>query len=348
MANMVLFGILGLVLCLDSLAEMLNLRIKNNRLQTKVLGRISIRFSLYLMAFMWLFLDALNWMVKFPITLAFLLIIFNGAHQIHSKQQKKSWFYTLKQLLQQSALILLLLFALVLFFFIMHPLLLLGLVWVLAVALYLLFPKIAQRVLNKKFRMIPYIHHMDETHFNKASIATDIFMVDSKKISIGLNAMVLGLGSKAYLLISRRLLSSMSSSSIEGIMAHELGHVYKKHLIKRITLAMISLHLILIANIFVVQVLYDQTLNLESMTLVFILGFLLLRVSLLAIIHQMHQHEYQADDIAADLGYKKALYEALKNLKYYTDDDHYHLWYARFYRTHPPIKLRLEKLKNYV
>ena len=342
----VLFSIIGMLILLDSTVDALNLNIERYPYRHKTIARMVIRGAFYLLAFFWLFWDVTNIYMQIAPTVILLLLAFMATVYGDKAFNLKRILFTLKQTSQQILLWGIALFTMVFFYFIMNPILLVLLFWVFIVGFYVLFPKIAATILKKKFRLVPYRHHMDAALFESLGLSKKVYMVDAKKISIGLNAMVLGLGTKAHLLMSRRLLATMTSASTEGVIAHELGHIQKKHLYKRVTAVLIGLHILLIANIFVTQYFFDQAMLVEHIVSLGFMNFIFIRLAQFVIIRQMHKHEFEADHVAKKLGYGLTLRDALKKLKTFTDDDFFHSLYAKWYRTHPPIKQRMAVLKQ--
>lgn len=342
----ILFSMVGILILLDSTIDALNLNIERYPYRNKTIARMVIKGALYLIAFLWLFVELSNIYRHIILTIVLLLLAFIATLYANRAFKLKRIFFSIKQIFQQLLLWGMAALIMIFFYFFIHPILLLVLTWVFIVGFYLLFPKIAAYILKRKFRLVPYRHHMPPTLFETLGLSQNVYMLDAKRISLGMNAMVLGLGKKAHLLMSRRLLSTMTSSSTEGVIAHELGHIQKKHLFKRITGIIIAIHVLMIVNVFVTQYFFNQVITIDHIVRLILINIIFIRLLQFIIIRQMHRHEFQADHAAKELGYQWALKDALKHLGTFTDDEYYHRLYAKWYRTHPPIIERIKVLKQ--
>ncbi len=200
--------------------------------------------------------------------------------------------------------------------------------------------------LNKKFRIIPYDHGINKAIFEMARTPSSVAMLDSKRVDIGLNALYMRLGNFVHLYVSRKLLSTLKSTEIEGIIAHELGHAYHRHLSKRLAMFIFFIVVVLCLNIGLsvsTQALYG---SFEGLSRVFLYNVIFLIGMKQVTIRLMHKQEYEADDFAKKQGYAPALQSALSTIYFRVDEKKFDPLYTRFSRTHPPIMNRIDKLKS--
>jgi STE24 endopeptidase len=185
--------------------------------------------------------------------------------------------------------------------------------------------------------------------------ASGVFVMDGSRRSSHGNAYFTGLGKNKRIVFYDTLLSQLSPEQIEAVLAHELGHFKRRHIIKRIAL-MFVLSLVMLA---LLAVLKDSTwfyhgLGVASQTdaSALALFFLALPVFLFPLSPLMsvysRKHEFEADAFAAELTHPGHLVSALvrlyrDNAATLTPDPIYSL----FYDSHPKAVERIEKLASY-
>jgi STE24 endopeptidase len=151
------------------------------------------------------------------------------------------------------------------------------------------------------------------------------------------------------------LLESMSHREIVAVLAHEVGHWKKKHVMKRIILTeVVALGGIFLAYKLLAWEGLPGMIGLEQGSFyvrVFILGFLssLLLFPLTPALSLLsRKHEWQADTFACELtGRPLDLAEALIKLsRENLANLHPHPLYAAFYYSHPPVVERVRSLRE--
>ena len=182
-----------------------------------------------------------------------------------------------------------------------------------------------------------------------------VLQVDASKRSRHSNAYFSGIGRVKRIVLFDTLLESMSSSEIIAVLAHEVGHWKKKHVLKRIILT----ETVALGGIFLAY----KLLNWEGLpgmiglhegsfyVRLVILGFLgsLLIFPLTPALSLLsRKHEWQADRFACGLtGRPLDLANALIKLsKENLSNLHPHPLYAAFYYSHPPVVQRVGRLRD--
>jgi STE24 endopeptidase len=184
--------------------------------------------------------------------------------------------------------------------------------------------------------------------------AKGIYQVDEGKRSKHTNAYFTGIGKTKRIVLFDTLLTSHSSEEILSVLAHEIGHWNKKHILKQLVF-MIAASLIVFYCIYYIvglPVLYrafnlPQTPVYAGLFLVSVyfscFGFFLGPIGA----GIMRRFEREADQMAVELtGTSKYMISALKRLaKDNLANLHPHPLYVWFYYSHPPLLQRIETLR---
>jgi STE24 endopeptidase len=184
--------------------------------------------------------------------------------------------------------------------------------------------------------------------------AKGIYQVDEGKRSKHTNAYFTGMGKTKRIVLYDTLLSSHTQEEIVSVLAHEIGHWKKKHIIKQLAF-MVLASLILFYLVYLIvswPPLYGafgmiQTPVYAGLFLVSLYlaagGFFFSPTGSAITRH----FEREADRMAFDLtGTAKPMVSALKRLaKDNLSNLHPHPWYVRFYYSHPPLTERIEYLQ---
>ncbi|HED06281.1 MAG TPA: M48 family peptidase, partial [Ignavibacteria bacterium] len=156
------------------------------------------------------------------------------------------------------------------------------------------------------------------------------------------------------ILLSDTLLEKYSDDEIETVIAHELGHYKKKHIMKNILINTVSSFLIL----FLISYLYQISLKwfgFESITEIAALPLLALWGMVIGFIEMplsniiSRRFEYQADEYAVQAtGKKEAFISTLEKLtEQNLGDKEPHPFVEWFFYSHPSIKKRVNAVNNY-
>ncbi len=185
--------------------------------------------------------------------------------------------------------------------------------------------------------------------------AKGVFQVDAGKRSRHTNAYFTGLGRTKRIVLYDTLLEAHDEEEILSILAHEIGHWKKKHVLKQIMI-MECLTLLVLGGIFFLlqwPLLY-QTFGFPPSApyAVLFLIFLLVEPVLFFLTPLMsfisRQYEREADRYAVALiGTGRHLARAMKKLaKDNLANLHPHPWYAWFYYSHPVLVERISTLQK--
>ncbi|MBE8221332.1 MAG: M48 family metallopeptidase [Bdellovibrionales bacterium] len=179
-----------------------------------------------------------------------------------------------------------------------------------------------------------------------------VFLMDGSKRSSHGNAYLSGLGSKKRIVFFDTLLKQLTTTEVESVLAHELGHFYHKH-IQKFLLRYVAISFV---AFFILGQLLNATwfhkgLGVEG---TFIWNFLILFSLSLSIFTfwmspfinlSSRKNEFEADQFAkqkasaSDL--KTALLKLSKdNASTLTPDP----WYATYHYSHPDILTRIKKI----
>jgi STE24 endopeptidase len=190
---------------------------------------------------------------------------------------------------------------------------------------------------------------------NKAGLkAKGIYQVDEGKRSKHTNAYFTGIGKTKRIVLYDTLLSSHTPEEIVAVLAHEIGHWKKKHILKQLSF-MIVASLILLYCVYLIvnwQALYNAFgLNYQPVYAGLFLvslyfgaaGFFLSPIGAAI----TRRYEREADRMAFELtGTALPMINALKRLaKDNLTNLHPHPFYVWFYYSHPPLIERIEYLQ---
>lgn len=185
--------------------------------------------------------------------------------------------------------------------------------------------------------------------------ASGVYVMDGSRRSSHGNAYFTGLGSSKRIVFFDTLLAQLGPEQIEAVLAHELGHFKRHHIVKRIALmAVLSLALLALLAWLKQAPWFYAALGVAdaSDAAALALFFLVLPVFLFPLSPLMslysRKHEFEADAYAAGLTQPDHLVSALvrlyrDNAATLTPDPVYSL----FHDSHPKAVERIEKLESY-
>lgn len=184
--------------------------------------------------------------------------------------------------------------------------------------------------------------------------AQGLFVMDGSRRSAHGNAYFTGFGKTKRIVFFDTLLERLSINEIEAVLAHELGHFKRRHVVKRIvaTFAM-SLAFLWLLGVLMQTTWFYQGLGVTtpSTALALLLFFMVLPVFsfLLGPIMSAYsrKHEFEADAYAAKQTDATDLVNALvklyqDNAATLTPDP----LYSKFYDSHPPAMVRISHLQS--
>jgi len=185
--------------------------------------------------------------------------------------------------------------------------------------------------------------------------AKGIYQVDEGKRSKHTNAYFTGIGKTKRIVLFDTLLASHSPEEILAVLAHEIGHWKKKHILKQL-IFMIAASLVGLYFVYLIvnwPPLYStfglkQTPVYAGLLLVSLylscIGFFFSPLGAMI----TRRYEREADKMARDLtGTSEPMINALKRLaKDNLSNLHPHPFYVWFYYSHPPLIERIEYLRS--
>jgi STE24 endopeptidase len=194
-----------------------------------------------------------------------------------------------------------------------------------------------------------------EALLNKCGFsASGLFVMDGSKRSSHGNAYFTGFGKTKRIVFFDTLLQRLSPGEIDAVLAHELGHFKKRHVLKRIAYTfIISLGFLwLLAQLLHAEWFYAGLgVSTQSTAIALLLFFMVLPVFTF-LLHPIasaysRKHEFEADEYAAQQTDANELVNALvklyqDNAKTLTPDP----LYATFYESHPPAPIRIAHLQK--
>jgi len=183
-------------------------------------------------------------------------------------------------------------------------------------------------------------------------LSKGILVMDGSRRSSHGNAYFTGLGNNKQIVFFDNLLDSLEEEEVEAVLAHELGHFKKKHIIKRlITMTFMTLAAFAMLGWLMQQEWFYNGLGMTTPSIYAALvlfsiaspafTFFLSQISAMI----SRKHEFEADDYAAEQADAQMLIEALvklykENANTLTPDP----LHSAFYDSHPPAPVRIAHL----
>lgn len=187
--------------------------------------------------------------------------------------------------------------------------------------------------------------------------SSGLFVMDGSRRSNHGNAYFTGFGKTKRIVFFDTLLSRLDVSEIEAVLAHELGHFKRRHVIKRIAWSFaMSLVFLSVLGYLMQQDWFYQGLGVSvssvPSTAMALLLFFMVMPAFTFLFQPMaslysRKHEFEADEYAARNASATDLMRAL--VKLYQDNaatltpDPLH---SAFYDSHPPAAMRIARLQN--
>lgn len=183
----------------------------------------------------------------------------------------------------------------------------------------------------------------------------NIFVIDGSKRSTKANAYFTGLGAKKRIVLYDTLISEMTTDEIVAVLAHEIGHYKKKHVLQGLILGLLQTGILLfLFSVFVESPAISKALGVEVPTFhIGMIAFSMLYspfslITGLFMNMVSRKNEFGADAFAAQNFRPGPLISALKklsvkNLSNLTP----HPVYVFFNYSHPPLLQRLEHLHKF-
>lgn len=161
-----------------------------------------------------------------------------------------------------------------------------------------------------------------EAFTQKAGFKLDnIYVMDGSKRSTKANAYFTGFGKKKRIVLFDVLIKDLDTEEIVSVLAHEIGHYKKKHVVRSIIISLLTTCITFyILSLFLDNLLLANALGSKTSSFhLGMIGFSLLfapisEILSLALNYISRKNEYEADNFAAQFGLGEALISALKKI----------------------------------
>ena len=182
----------------------------------------------------------------------------------------------------------------------------------------------------------------------------NIYIIDGSKRSTKANAYFSGFGPKKRIVLFDTLQNELSDEEIVSVLAHEIGHYKKKHVLQTLALSVLVTGLMLfLFSLVVNSPMLSESLGSDNSSFhlgLIVFGILYSPLSLLigmAINYYSRKNEFEADKFVKDNYNPDILANALKKLSLKNLSNMLpHPTYVFFHYSHPPLLKRLEKLES--
>jgi STE24 endopeptidase len=184
----------------------------------------------------------------------------------------------------------------------------------------------------------------------------DVFMMDGSKRSSKSNAFFTGFGKNKRIALFDTLIQKHTVSELVAVLAHEIGHYKKKHIMQGIVISILHMGIMFfLMSIFISQqglfeAFFMQNISVYAGLLFFGLLFTPIEFLLsLALNSLSRKNEYEADRFSVETIEKsEAMIDALKklsvdNLSHLTP----HPFYVVLNYSHPPVLERIEAIRRF-
>jgi STE24 endopeptidase len=180
----------------------------------------------------------------------------------------------------------------------------------------------------------------------------NIFVIDGSKRSTKANAYFSGLGRKKKIVLFDTLINNHSNEELVAVLAHEVGHYKKKHIIQSYLTSILQTGIILfVMSLMIFNPNLSKAFGGEQLAIhlnliaFFILFSPISTITGIVMNIISRKNEYQADAYAAETFHAGPLQEALKKLSTHNLGNLTpHPWYVFVNYSHPPLLARLEAL----
>ena len=230
-----------------------------------------------------------------------------------------------------------------------------GLVTVFAVFMNLFYARLIVPLFNKQTPLEEgSLRSQIETYANKVGFTLDkIFVIDGSKRSTKANAYFSGFGSEKRVTLYDTLIKELDEDEIVAVLAHEIGHYKKNHIIINLVTSILTTGFTLwLLSLFIDNAILSEALNVSKPS--FHIGLIafgvlyspLSEITGLAMNYLSRKFEYQADNYAKTTYSGGPLISALKKLsKNSLSNLTPHAAYVFAHYSHPTLLDRFKKLQ---
>lgn len=181
-----------------------------------------------------------------------------------------------------------------------------------------------------------------------------IFVIDGSKRSTKANAYFSGFGSEKRVTLYDTLINDLEEDEIVSVLAHEVGHYKRKHIIYNlIASVLLTGFTLFILSVFISKPILSQALGVATPSFhIGLIAFVILyspisEITGLVMNYMSRAFEYQADDFAKQTYKAEPLISSLKKLsKNSLSNLTPHKAYVFLHYSHPTLLQRIQNLKN--
>jgi STE24 endopeptidase len=231
-----------------------------------------------------------------------------------------------------------------------------GLITAFTVFINLFYSELIVPIFNKQVPLKDGpLRTMIEEFANKTGFRLkNIYVIDGSKRSTKANAYFSGFGPKKRIVLFDTLQKELSDEEIVAVLAHEIGHYRKKHVLQTIALSVFMTGLMLfLFSLVVNSPLLSEALGSEKPSFhlgLIVFGILYSPLSLIigvSVNYYSRKNEFEADNFVKENYKPEILASALKKLSVKNLSNMMpHPVYVFFHYSHPPLLKRLEKLES--
>lgn len=182
----------------------------------------------------------------------------------------------------------------------------------------------------------------------------NIFVIDGSKRSTKANAYFSGFGKQKRITLFDTLIEKLTTEEIVAVLAHEVGHYKKKHILSNLFLSTLQTGFMLfLLSLCVNMPLLSEALQVSPPSFhVGLIAFVILytpfsQVTSFGMHYLSRKFEYQADAYAKDTYASEPLISALKKLsKTSLSNLTPHPFYVKWHYSHPTLLQRIEKMES--
>jgi len=183
----------------------------------------------------------------------------------------------------------------------------------------------------------------------------NIFVIDGSKRSGKSNAFFSGIGRQKKVVLYDTLIEKHSVEELVAVIAHEVGHYKKKHIISGMFLSVLQVGFTLfLLSLLIFNPQLSLALGADALAIhinLIAFGILFSPISTatgLLMNIWSRKNEYEADAYAATTYAGEPLSTALQKLSSHNMSNlHPHPWYVFFYYSHPPLLKRLRAIQQH-
>jgi STE24 endopeptidase len=181
----------------------------------------------------------------------------------------------------------------------------------------------------------------------------NIFVIDGSKRSTKANAYFTGFGKKKRVVLYDTLIEQLTTEEVVAVLAHEVGHYKKKHVVSSLILSFVqSFVLLYILSLFLRLPISAEVLNAAQPSFhigIVVFGLLYQPISLvLGLMMNVfsRKHEYEADAFATEYALGDALISGLKKISVQALSNlNPHPAYVFVHYSHPTLLQRMEHIQ---